>query len=192
VILAVDPSIASAGAALFSLQGAGRLVACARITMPTDTVVDDVVRWRRMAERIRFWAATAQGLNPAAIELYRGIVERIVCETPQIYQRGGGRTKGDPNKMLHMVGVNGALAGLFSSLPVTSYKPAEWKGQLPVDTLVRRVCSRLAPDELALVPMRKVRGKIVPDPDVGHAVGVGLHYLGRLEPVRVYPGASPG
>lgn len=185
MILAIDPSIASSGAALFSTAGTGRkLEACARITMP-KTDDDPVERWRNMALRIRDWARS----QPAVRNGYP--VERIVTERPQIYARAAGKTKGDPNDMLHMVGVLGALAGFFL-LPVTSYKPAEWKGQLPVDTLVRRACGRLAPDELALVPLRTVRGKSVPDPDVGHAVGVGLFYLGRLDPVRVYPGASPG
>lgn len=189
MILAVDPSIRSTGVALFSTHGTEqRLVACARITMPSEDV-DDVERWRAMAARLRRWVVVASGLNPAHEDdgnRYGLAVERIVTERPQVYQREAGKTKGDPNGLLHMVGVIGALAASFSTVPVTSYKPREWKGQLPVDTLVRRVCGRLSPEELALVPMRgKVR-----DPDVGHAVGVGLFYLGRLEPVRVFPGAS--
>lgn len=179
MILAVDPSIASSGAALFSVSG--RLAACARITMPTGTEADAVERWRAMAQRIRMFTVSGGVPDP---------IERIVCERPQVYQRGAGRTKGDPNGLFHMAGVLGALAALFSAVPVTSYLPAEWKGQLPVDTLVRRVCGRLAPDELALVPTRTVKGKLLPDPDVGHAVGVGLFYLGRLAPGRVFPGAT--
>jgi hypothetical protein len=182
VILAVDPSIASSGAALFTSDYRPLLVACARITMPTDTEVDAVVRWRRMASRIADWSHENGGADP----------ERLVCERPQIYARGAGKTKGDPNGLIHMVGVLGALSALFPLTPVTSYLPAEWKGQLPVDTLVRRVCARLAPAELELVPMRTVKRAQVRDPDVGHAVGVGLHYLARLNPIRVYPGASPG
>lgn len=174
MILAVDPSIRSAGMALFDSDPActDGLIFAARVTMASSGA-DPAERERAMARRIL----------AAIVSDLRGIVpiDRLVSERPQIYAEGGGRTKGDPNDMLFMVGVTAALAALLPGAACTTYRPAEWKGQMPKAAVEARVRQRLSPAEAARLPASH---------DAIEAVGIGLFYLGRFAPRRVYPGAT--
>lgn len=166
MILALDPSIKSAGFALFR---SGYLVHAARVTLKADTAQDPAAREYEMAERI-----------VRAAREHHTHTTWIVSERPQIYARAKGKTKADPNKLLYMVGVTAAVRAMVG-VPITTYLPAEWKRQLRVEALVEVVRACLTPEELALLPDSH---------DAAHAVGVGLHFLGRLRLPRVYPGAS--
>lgn len=170
-LLAIDPSIRSPGAALFRDS---LLIAVARVTFAVDTRLNEAERCIVAADAIINWA-TNVGAKPA----------EIAHEWPQVYADGKG--KGDPNDLPYMAGVDLAVVAAFalratlagSSLRVYCYKPAEWIGQLPKATRGsakasprgRRICSRLGPDELAILPDQH---------DAIDAVGIGLHKLGRL------------
>lgn len=171
-LLAVDPSIRSAGVALF-LEG--RLWQAATIKR-SGTDDDLVERCRAMARRVFEWADGSR-------------VDELALEWPQIYR--ATRSKGDPNDLPALAGVCAAVAALYTLVPVRSYTPAEWAGQLPKSTLKRdtltsprtlRIASRLTPKECAIL---KGAGH-----DAIDAVGIGLHHLGRLAPVKLYPGAT--
>lgn len=175
MLLALDPSVRSPGAALFR---GGLLIAADRVKVPKqdDQKFADGARWDLVARLVEAWAGRAQ----------QQIVE-LVFERPQIYT--WGKSKGDPNDLVGLAGVAGALVGRLSiaspSLHVSSPTPAEWIGQLPkatkgsalVSPRAQRILSRLSPDELALVPDQH---------DALDAVGLGLWRLGRLEPRRVF------
>lgn len=192
MLLSIDPSTTTVGAALF-VPFDRRLFAAT--SLPLEVVIDEdpLVRWLRIAELARTWAVD---------ELFHtgGGVTNFVFERPQFYS--AVKSKGDPNKLVGVLGVGAALAGMFYSNGVRllkSYLPAEWIGQLSKVCPTcrgkakrkckdchgsawetprgRRIASRLSPEERAKCPDQN---------DAIDAVGIGLKHLGRLEPVRVY------
>lgn len=192
MILAIDPSTTTVGAALF-VPFDRRLFAAT--SLPLEVLVDEdpLVRWLRAAEYARVWAADM-------LLQTGGRVSSFVFERPQFYS--AVKSKGDPNKLVGVLGVGAALAGMFYSCGVRefrSYLPAEWIGQLSKVCPTckgkakkkckdcrgsawetprgRRIQSRLSIDERAACPDQN---------DAIDAVGIGLKHVGRLEPVRVY------
>lgn len=168
MILSIDPSIKSAGAAVFTSNGV--LNTAVRIQLPVIKGEDQAMRWRRMANAIL-----------DAMVYGAGTVDTLVSERPQVYQRQDGKTKGDPNDLLAMVGVIGCLVGMLPSANVVTYAPHEWKGQTEKKVMCGRIMERLKPAERDLVPNSH---------DAVDAVGVGLFYLNRLGRGRVFPGAT--
>ncbi len=176
MLLAIDPSVRSSGVALFHVLE-GKLLAAGRVTTKNDGGDDESWRWLYMARTIQRWVDSMCAV---------GSLTGIVFERPQIYR--ASKSKGDPNDLIGLAGVAMAVVGLFSQsllVDVASYTPAEWCGALPKATRgsakasprAKRILSRLSDRELALVPDQH---------DVIDAVGVGLHRLGRLEPIRVF------
>lgn len=161
VILSVDPSVRSAGVAVFDNR---TLIAAHRVTIAKADGEDPVNRWRRMALKIVLLAPEG--------------VRTLIAERPQIYQRGGGRTKGDPNDLLGLAGVVGALAAYLPLVEVRSVLPATWKGQVSKEPMSTRILMALSPEERALVP---------PSHDAIDAIGIGLHAIGRLVKRMVIP-----
>lgn len=173
-LLAIDPSIVSVGPALFRDE---RLVACGRITDPHPPS-GRAARALSMAERVVQWLCE----HTTSSEI------TLVVEWQQVYR--ATKSKGDPNDLIGMGFVSGAIAGLLSTpVAVLEYTPAEWIGQLPKSTRHREaftsprgrlIMSRLSPAERALVPRYH---------DSVDAVGLGLHALGRLI-LHLYPGCT--
>ncbi len=127
-------------------------------------------------------------------------VDVLALEIPQIYQRAGGTSKGDPNLLISLFGIGAALAALLPDAEVIYGVPKSWKGTTKkpeiakgkyiITTLVKE---RLAPEELAMIEWPTVLSKKAVtdadrkrDWDVADALGVGLHWLGRFERTRVY------
>jgi hypothetical protein len=183
ILLAVDPSLRSTGAALFS---DGRLIGVARLR-GLDPGADITHRCRAMARDVDAWVE---------LQLTMAQPQVIALEWPQIYR--AAKSKGDHNDLLGLAGVCAAVAALYPSAEVRSYLPADWepapkvsparkaRGLGPIDSEAFssprgvRIMSRLAEAERALVPQSH---------DAVDAVGIGLHHLGRLAPRRVYHGA---
>ena len=178
-LLAVDPSLRSSGVAIFR---GGALTSSARVTVPKTEAVP-AARALRMAQEIAAWASE------------RGEARTLACEWPQIYPRTHMRKEqrgADPNDLIGLAGVAGALAGLLAAhagqrdaaLRVLAYRPAEWIGQIPKATRGnpwnslrgQRIRAALTSDEADAVP---------PSHDVIDAVGIGLHALGRLRGGKV-------
>jgi hypothetical protein len=97
----------------------------------------------------------------------------IVIELPQVY-RERRKQKGDQNDLVNLAFAAGRIAGALG-LPVTCYRPHDWKGSVPKDVMVERVRSCLSPEELSKMDL--------PAPSLRHnvfdAVGIGLHHLKR-------------
>jgi hypothetical protein len=118
-------------------------------------------------------------------------VHIAVVEWPQIYQRGGGRTKGDPNDQLPLAAIGGALAAMLSpETGVYRVRPHDWKGSIgkPSTTgkayaIKDRVLQRLSEDERRAVDWTtNVRHSW----DVADAIGIGLWHLVRFDRFCVY------
>ncbi len=170
-VLALDPSISSAGVAL---SRDGVLVAAGRITGVEGHHLP-ALRAYVMALGIEEWCAK-HGV--------RAGISTLVSEWPQVYR--AGKSKGDPNDLLGMGAVVGAVAALLRPEKIVTYTPAEWIGNLPKSTRHseaftsargRRIMGRLSEAERAVVPRYH---------DAVDAVGLGLFYLGRLSRTRVF------
>lgn len=176
ILLALDPSIRAPGAALFR---DGVLVACRAFEI-RESRADVLHRARSAAAAVAAWAGGVLGAAR---------VGEVATEWPQVYAPGKGR--GDPADLVPMAAVCGALAALYPAAAVRAYLPGEWcrlpksRSHAEAHTSVRgaRILSRLSPEERALVPRSH---------DAVDAAGVGLHHLGRLGALRVYPGAVDG
>lgn len=174
MILAIDPGLRHCGCAALD---AGGLIAAA-LVKNTDT-------GRGPA------AALAMATAVGAWSRKYGAVKTLVLEYPRIYVDQQRRAANDPNDLVELACVDGALAAWFS-VPVRHYYPSDWKGQTPANPTARQVMKRLNALELARVEKfdsffeallrAEARGK-----DVTHtthntldAVGIGLKYLGRF------------
>ena len=179
-LLAVDPSVNSAGAAVYR---DGVLMASARITC--DVEGSHGARCMAMAWRIAEWARAARP-------------DIFAFEWPQIY--AGSKQKTDPNDLPGLAGVGVGVAAYLAPRQVLSPTPAQWSGQVPktVEAIRKgkrvrvkpkdpwttprgiRVWERLSPAERMLVQAQH---------DVIDAVAIGLWCLGRFEVRRAMPGA---
>lgn len=191
ILLALDPSIRSAGAALLRcarvecasasapIRETWELVACARVTLRSADTRG--ARCLAMAHQVVDWVGSV-GYGPP---------DRLAFEWPQIYRTG--RTKADPNDLPALAGVGCAVAGILSAaragLAVLAPTPAEWSGQVPKATTGdpwdsprgHRVASRLSAAERAVVPAQH---------DALDAAAIGLWAVGRFDRRRVFPGAT--
>ena len=166
-LLAVDPSIRSCGVALF-----------------VDDVFDNATTLKvpkrdvSAAERVR---AVLELINRWAPPVS---IDEVVCEWPHVYPYGSDGATARPNDLFGLAGVCGALAGMYRCVPVVSYEPSEWGGQMGKAQKRERVLRHLRPFE-------RLRTEKLGQ-DAIDAVGIGLHHIGRFERRRVFAGATPG
>jgi hypothetical protein len=187
LLLAIDPGVTWCGAAVFDL--ASRKLFAAR-------------RIRGLGFKSQLWNLIdiAEAVVSFAGE-HGDRYAAIAMEWPQVYaQRQRGRK--DPNDLLPLTALEGAIAGLMGPLLTDTadavlYVPHDWKGSKGANPTARWVLDQLDPVETAqvedlfpfLAALDTAEGA---DEDVSHpahntldAVGVGLKFLGRLERRRV-------
>lgn len=169
MILALDPGIGGCGLAAFD----GRLLHWAgyarNITRsPTKDPLEDAAS---MAQSVAF-ALAAQAIRPT----------RLVSEWMIVYAAGKGKAGADPNDLLKLTAVSGAVARELR-VPCSCVEPRGWKGTLGdnadgdyVPEL--RIFGRggiLSADETHRVdwPAESLRHNVV------DAVGIGLWAVGR-------------
>lgn len=174
MILAIDPGLRHCGCAVFDRKGLIR----AALVKSTNLKGRGPVAALDMSRAVGTWARK-RGFTPGGV---------LVLEYPRVYP---GMQDNDPNDLIELACVDGALAAWFSTETV-HYYPAEWKGQVPANPCARQVMKRLDATEMARVEKidsfieallrAEARGK-----DVTHtthntldAVGIGLKYLGRF------------
>lgn len=195
MLIALDPSLNSPGAAWFGEDG---LVAAARFNTIEYKDLPDGERWLHVARVLAGWSFPRLLAAPCRLLT-------IVFERPQVYTRD--KSKGDPNHLVGIAGVASCLVGILSvhgPVTVSSPHPGEWIGQLPKTCHAckknlkkcpvcrgsawntprgKRIRSRLSPAELALVPDQN---------DAIDAVGLGLWASGRLAPRSVFSNGKDG
>lgn len=126
-----------------------------------------------------------------------GMDPTVVIERPQVYREV--HLKGDPNDLLPLAEIGGCLMGLLGK-PIIQVLPRQWKGTVDPEVMIQRIKERLTPEEFSKVvhpensclTCRTQETKLFctkPHSCVSHntydAIGVGLHFLGRLERRRV-------
>lgn len=156
--LANDPGVNN-GSALFE-DGVLQAVALTRSQ-------DGAFGWEQIAQDVYHWAG-GQAFGLAA--------DTLVLEWPQVYQ--GGRQKGDPNDLLPLAALNGALRTLFPAPRLHLPRPSDWKGQVPKDIMGARILSKLTAEEKAVWNAAQFPKSLAHN--VLDAVGLGLYSLRRL------------
>lgn len=168
ILLAVDPGLLHPAAAVFE---DGELKKASRVKIPKgiNTKTPIGARCKAISFAVAEWADVAPNT--------------VVIEWPKIYT--AGKSKGDPNLLLPLVGIGMCIAGFFPDCELLSPLPSEWTGQVPKATsgdawLSARgikIKKRLSESEIACI-------------DVSHdsldSVGLGLWALGRYDRLRVY------
>lgn len=161
--LAVDPGLRGCGVAYFAddkLRLAAYVVGKYQHGRGPEV-------WRGMASAVRKWWGETAALDG------------LVLEVPEIYP---GMPKTDPNDLIDLAGVDGALAAAFA-VPAVYYLPRQWKGQVPKEVGVLRALAHLSDEERKCVrpaPMKSL------DHNVADAVGLGLYHVGRFRQVKVF------
>lgn len=100
---------------------------------------------------------------------------QLAIEMPQVYV--ASRSKGDPNDLIALAGLVGAFVYCFLDHgKVSTYKPAQWKGQVPKDVMTARLQKRLYEQEISAIqlPAKSLQH------NVWDAVGIGMHHLSRI------------
>lgn len=167
--VALDPGVRNPALALFV---GGRLVRAERVKVPKDVreIDDEGERARQIAELLEAWVLRHDA-RP----------ETLAYELPQVY--GAAKSKGDPNDLIPLALVGGALSGMLR-VPVISPRPREWNmgirktevgdpWESPRGMLIAK---RLGAERACCEDTH----------DAVDATGIGLHVLGRLD--RVFPG----
>lgn len=148
-LLAMDPGAISPGLACFRH---GVLVACTRLRVPAEFAeLPEPERWIRIADlAVTWWIGTWDGITRT--------VRTFIYERPQWYTRE--KSKGDPNKLAHVLGVGQSLAVMLCMMnsakgarqpELLAPTPAEWTGQVP------KTVKRKGKDVLPKDPRESVR-----------------------------------
>lgn len=171
-LVALDPGLLHPAIALFH---GGVLIYAARVELPKTLSAKTNLGARVVSVARHCQYVVAEWFEPLGSP-------ELVFEWPQVYR--AAKSKGDPNDLLPLAGICGALSGVLQATLITSYTPAEWIGQLPKGTTGdpresprgTRIWSRLTHAEQMTITLSH---------DAIDAVGLGLHHLGRLKPKRV-------
>ena len=176
MILAIDPGIRGCGVAL---GYSGRIRAAAYVPSSVRTGAD-IAACVAMARAVVAWQRNAWCGTEARID-------EVVCEWPQTYT--ASKQKGDPNDLLPLAGVDCAICAFYPDVRHVTYRPSEWKGQLPKphrvsdsNPMEQRVLARLDAEEQSRIMLPSARGL---QHNTIDAVGLLLHHLVRFERHRV-------
>jgi hypothetical protein len=166
LLVSCDPGIRVAGLAVFR-DGA---LAHAELLRNPAKKARGPEAWWAMAGVAR---SRVEALMLARTELSSEVHEFVV-EVPQIYRFGKVRV--DPDDLIQLAGVGGAVGSVLRPRAATGYYPRQWKGSVDKQVMVERILSRLSlAEKKALAPC---------PPSLAHnqvdAVGLGLYHLGRL------------
>lgn len=96
--------------------------------------------------------------------------DAVVIEQPMIYP--GRRGKARASDILNLTAVVGAICGEYRGCKVVTYKPFQWKGQLPKKVCEFRVKKKLSKEELKKV---KLAGAL--SHNIWDSIGLGMYYL---------------
>lgn len=169
MILAIDPGIRGCGVALFNGRDL-ESVAYVRNAAPGDKLGAA----RSAAWEVKNWL----GHDAAKVDVLAG-------EWPQVYTVSK-RGKKDPNDLLALCAIHGALSAFLPWVEPVSILPREWKGQMTKEACQHRIAERLTTGESAIVE-NYLMGLISSlEHNVWDAVGIGLHHVGRFKPKRVF------
>lgn len=168
MLVSIDPGLRSCGVAIWR-----------KTQLYHAAHVKSLGREEEVAEQ---WLLMADTLWNHVIETSRKVGARtedrvtIAIEKPQVYARS--RSKGDPNDLINLAGVVGAITELLGrsfDAKVVAYLPAEHKGNVPKEVTADRMFQRLTDMEKGrlVLPAKSLQHNVF------DAVWIGLYHLGR-------------
>jgi hypothetical protein len=161
MVFAIDPGLRHCGFAKFTDSG---ILVDARLVKSSNNEMRGPPAWLAMADAVSAFIG-----DPSLTRL-------LVIEVPRIYPHSRDQ-KGDLNDLLELAGVVGAIAA--RARVIQFVYPSEWKGQLPKKVMNERV--------LKALDVKTEGGALVHhDHNTLDAVGIGLHYFGRIGKKRVF------
>lgn len=151
-VVSIDPGLSGCGVAIFS-----------------DGILDSAVypTVSKEGSRVQRWACMSR-----EVYLAMRTCDVLVVEVPRVYP---GVRREDPNDLLDLTGVLGGILAIGCYRSAVQYYPSEWKGQVPKKVMNARVLSKLSEWERLGIANAGAKTHNILD-----AVGIGLHYLGRL------------
>ena len=160
-LLAVDPGKSTCGVALFLSR---RL---------RETAFLKAENTYMLGKAVEDWLATARQRY-----LLPDVLDQLVTEGQQVY---GGRSA-DPNDLLPLAYLCGAIHVRIKAHQTLMPLPREWKGSLKKEIFTKQILLRLHKDELTIInetkcPPSKLHNVI-------DAAGLGLWALGSLRDSR--------
>ena len=167
--VALDPGLRASGLAVFE----GAVLKHAAIVRPE-------IHHRETLPAVVVMCEGLVAMIDTARAQYKHEALDLIVEYPQVYQRVGGKTKGDPNDLLPLAAVCGGVAACVVADLKRAVHPSEWKGSVDGDVFTERIKQRLTKNELVRLPVGSLAHNAI------DAVGLGLWYLNRLERRRVY------
>jgi|APCry1669188970_1035186.scaffolds.fasta_scaffold01748_7 hypothetical protein len=173
MILAIDPGVRALGVALFGGLGQMNLMRAALIRNPIKVGNGPEVAFAACEALVRWLEVDARR------------IETVIVEIPRVY--GAAQQKGDQNDLIALAGIGyAASTAIVSATNRVRYFPREWKGTIDADQMTVRIEAKLIPAERQRIEKcpASLRHNVI------DAIGIGLKFVGRLEPRRVYPGAT--
>ena len=161
-IVSIDPGLAKVAVAVWDPADNFSLEYACLVRCEHPVGMERAQKWREMADCVVAELMEKLG-NPLD----------LVVEVPQIYS---GARKEDPNDLIDLAGVLGAIIGALPQVSVEwSPKPREWKGQLPKTATKQRVDSKLVASEKACIswPIQSLAHNVY------DAIHLGIVYLER-------------
>lgn len=134
-------------------------------------------------ELVNAWLTKGKSWRDTATNVSRDVYQRfsmrispvdVAIEVPQVYHQS--KQKGDPNDLINIALFVGAASVATATGEVHTYRPAEWKKQVPKDAMVERIKKKLTPEERARVDLPRAKGL---HHNIWDAVGIGLHHIKR-------------
>jgi hypothetical protein len=161
--IAIDPSISEIGVAVFEGHEITRVK---RIKGPKTVGASEGKRMQLLMGHMHheLWSYMTLGARYGGWDL--------VIEWPEVYVSG----RSDPNDLLLLAGVVGAIVGQFDWRGVYSYRPKDWKGQVPKEIHNDRVLQKLSQKiqtDLGRIP-KTYRHNVI------DACGLALHHKDLL------------
>ena len=141
-IVSIDPGLRNLGIAV---HVDGVLYRAALIRNPEKKARDGAA-WCAMANETHAWlykypsSSPLYGLDPPSV---------LIAEIPQIYRFG--KSKGDPDDLIQLAGVVGAVASVVGAKEFVAYRPREWKGTVSGDVFTARAEAALTEKERACI-----------------------------------------
>jgi len=128
MIVAVDPGIHDCGVSVWRPDG--QLFTAGLVNNSAQQ--PGCENAQPMSEAVRLWLVANGAGAPASLAI----------EVPQVYTRT--HSKGDPNDLIDLACVVGAVMAVRPWRSITAYRPAQWKGNVPKDVTAERALRDLS------------------------------------------------
>jgi hypothetical protein len=148
-LVCIDPGLRACGAALFV---DGELVRAGAVRGPTVGRGPDV--WAAYAGLVEGWVGDAA---PGA----------LLVEQMKVYVQG----KGDPDDLLELAGIAGAIVGRLSGWTASGVRARDWNGQVPAP--IRRARTQAWVQQCGWLDRVDLRTTARFQEDIWSAVGIG-------------------